>query len=596
MDPNAATFVPRAAITSSGSDSIVSMNASEPSIPRKKKRSTKKRTEKCVDVNHSEASDVRPKQRTNGKRGGKGQAVNRAPQNKARSEALKEAILTRREPQKPAPAPPMKENHQRGEGLKEAMLTRREPAVARQPGGDPTGHLNWWRHLTADDPITLDPLRNLPYEPFELSPDKSIKLFFDGKVSVTHPLFTHKLIHYLFQQILASYLVSSAKFFHPVSRRPLERVECTRLDAYLRRNRLGRPCVTRVFDDKDKASSEVADMRTEAQIIMDGLFGRPGAAPQAPPPMVGHSAQHSTGEMGWRMVDDDEIRAEEAAIHTVEQAWPGLGEPPESREEDPTGSVMWRPQLAAPRGDSVERGHNPSRRGGPDSQDHNPASIYRAAPEGQVVAMSVAQSIGGLRSRQRVPSRGVRDGVVKDKNRREPRGYHPREAATACQVDGAVMMPGSKGSRSTRQKEAKAVVWCDGMGWIAVPTGRDRDTLDEPTPQASTRAVRNACRAAHAPVPKPVGSAWPAKRSGMVVAKVSLRSVKENSNSGGEAQASAETAEADQTDAQEWNDLANLVALQDMSVKQGQGTTTDDEWENLSDPGSVVSDASYCLI
>ena len=42
--------------------------------------------------------------------------------------------------------------------------------------------LNWWRHLEMDDPISLEPLRNLRYEPFELSSDGTVLYYFDGKL------------------------------------------------------------------------------------------------------------------------------------------------------------------------------------------------------------------------------------------------------------------------------------------------------------------------------------------------------------------------------------------------------------------------------
>ena len=48
--------------------------------------------------------------------------------------------------------------------------------------------------------------------------------------------------------VLGSYLVSSGNFLHPTSRRLLAREECARLDTFIRRHRLGRPCVATAFD------------------------------------------------------------------------------------------------------------------------------------------------------------------------------------------------------------------------------------------------------------------------------------------------------------------------------------------------------------
>ncbi|EKX33187.1 hypothetical protein GUITHDRAFT_120629 [Guillardia theta CCMP2712] len=94
----------------------------------------------------------------------------------------------------------------------------------------------WWRNLKdEEDVISLEPLKKLKYEPFEL-PSSSEKIYwFDGRV-------------------LANYLVSSANFVHPVSRRPLERKEVVELDAYLERNKCGKACVTHVYDQKDSSS------------------------------------------------------------------------------------------------------------------------------------------------------------------------------------------------------------------------------------------------------------------------------------------------------------------------------------------------------
>ena len=60
------------------------------------------------------------------------------------------------------------------------------------------GTKKWWRALDDDDPISLEPLRQLSYEPFELIADESVTYYFDGRV-------------------LASYLISSSNFVHPVA-------------------------------------------------------------------------------------------------------------------------------------------------------------------------------------------------------------------------------------------------------------------------------------------------------------------------------------------------------------------------------------------
>jgi len=72
------------------------------------------------------------------------------------------------------------------------------------------------------DPISLEPLADLPYPPFVLRANRarvSANDNFDGNV-------------------LASYLVSTGRFDHPISRRELVREECVRLDAYLVHHKL----------------------------------------------------------------------------------------------------------------------------------------------------------------------------------------------------------------------------------------------------------------------------------------------------------------------------------------------------------------------
>ena len=109
------------------------------------------------------------------------------------------------------------------------------PLLAPEPT-DSTGREKNPRECTAQaqvDPITLDPLRRLPYAPFGLRAPSGFMHYFDGRV-------------------LGSYLVSSGTFLNPLTGLPVARADCERLDAYLRAlpRRLGKPCVTQVFDAK----------------------------------------------------------------------------------------------------------------------------------------------------------------------------------------------------------------------------------------------------------------------------------------------------------------------------------------------------------
>lgn len=96
----------------------------------------------------------------------------------------------------------------------------------------------WWRTLTDSDPITLEPLKRLRYPPFELRASETVATLFDGRV-------------------LATYLISTGNFVHPISRRELTREDCLALDQYLTANRC-------VLADGQNGTSSAADPRAEA--------------------------------------------------------------------------------------------------------------------------------------------------------------------------------------------------------------------------------------------------------------------------------------------------------------------------------------------
>lgn len=126
----------------------------------------------------------------------------------------------------------------------------------------------WWvRELAGrDDPISLEPLRTLRYPPFELQADPQLPHgtdsdWFDGHV-------------------LASYLVSTGQFFHPISRREMRRNECQALDVYLRQHHLGKAQVTEAFDNREAYNNPEAmppgsrahSLRAEADMLLQSLF------------------------------------------------------------------------------------------------------------------------------------------------------------------------------------------------------------------------------------------------------------------------------------------------------------------------------------
>ena len=117
----------------------------------------------------------------------------------------------------------------------------------------------WWKKLTDVAPISLEPLRQLKVAPFDLTVDGTRSSFFDGK-------------------ILATYLVSTGQFAHPISRRELTRDDALRLDEHLRSTRTGKPCVTHAFDHqedykkKDDPENVVRRNQQEATELLRMLY------------------------------------------------------------------------------------------------------------------------------------------------------------------------------------------------------------------------------------------------------------------------------------------------------------------------------------
>ena len=172
----------------------------------------------------------------------------------------------------------------------------------------------WWhRELAAVcDPISLDPLRTLKYPPFELRADPGRSCrdaslpngtpdadFYDGK-------------------LLASYLVSTGNFTHPISRRDLGRPECVQLDQYMVAHRLGKPQVAAAFEHKEEykknpqetpdplsPAGRVAGLRAEADAVLQALFAGASSRRTANAHRGASQPGYSV-EGNMTMVDDDE--------------------------------------------------------------------------------------------------------------------------------------------------------------------------------------------------------------------------------------------------------------------------------------------------
>lgn len=163
----------------------------------------------------------------------------------------------------------------------------------------------WWTGLADDDPITLDALRDLPYPPFGLS--SSIEVGPQGVESYFDPV------------ALASYLTRKAVFENPLTRVPLSRDDCTRLDTHLGQLVRGSRNF-RVADAWDlhrtirtnqalRGGSQPARQSSvrEATAAIHGLFDFSRRADSA---LNSSAAVNATGALS--VVDDDMSRHQEA--------------------------------------------------------------------------------------------------------------------------------------------------------------------------------------------------------------------------------------------------------------------------------------------
>ena len=166
----------------------------------------------------------------------------------------------------------------------------------------------WWltELATEEDPISLEPLRKLRYPPFRLRADPELPHWvsadwFDGKV-------------------LASYLISTGQFNHPISRRALTRDECAALDSYLSEHQLGEAHVELVFRHVKRnvdsatassATSHVARLRAGAATVLGSIFGEPTSTRAA-------SSSSAASRDGNLTIVDDDMRPSHQPVTAAE--------------------------------------------------------------------------------------------------------------------------------------------------------------------------------------------------------------------------------------------------------------------------------------
>ena len=151
----------------------------------------------------------------------------------------------------------------------------------------------WWvRELaTAEDPISLEPLRTLRCPPFHCRADLSLAHatpsdWFDGRV-------------------LAMYLVSTASFLHPISRRALTRDECVKLDEHVTVHQLCAAHVVRVFDGAQNGDANVPQLRAQADALLHSLFARDAERRGRAYSAESDAAVSAAPDGGLVVIDDD---------------------------------------------------------------------------------------------------------------------------------------------------------------------------------------------------------------------------------------------------------------------------------------------------
>eukprot|EP00299_Pterocystis_sp_00344_P018982 c9453_g1_i1.p1 GENE.c9453_g1_i1~~c9453_g1_i1.p1 ORF type:complete len:264 (+),score=52.86 c9453_g1_i1:118-909(+) len=161
--------------------------------------------------------------------------------------------------------------------------SRHQMSVTRMPKNNisdnmpvTANHAFWWRKLKDEDPISLQPLRRLTKEPFNLPLDDSKACWFDCGV-------------------LCDYLASTCNFTHPINRRAITLQDCQRLDAHATHHRISCSAVTPIFLHKDEVIEQrrLDATRIDSVSIASSLFSSPSrasasvaaaAAPHSPPP------------------------------------------------------------------------------------------------------------------------------------------------------------------------------------------------------------------------------------------------------------------------------------------------------------------------
>ena len=123
----------------------------------------------------------------------------------------------------------------------------------------------------------------------------------------------------LASQVLAHYLVSTGRFQHPITRGELSLEECSALDSYIVRHKLGEPQVVHAYEhrheyttDVPTADNRLARIRAEATEILAALFAG-GTEDAGSPEQDVRQGRNTAGDHAIRMSARDRAAAARAA-------------------------------------------------------------------------------------------------------------------------------------------------------------------------------------------------------------------------------------------------------------------------------------------
>ena len=234
---------------------------------------------------------------------------------------------------------------------------------ARKSRGKSSVDGKWWGNSMEVDPISLEPIAELPYPPFRIKVAKSA----GSSGGNSYHLFDGKF--------LAHYVVSTGTFIDPLSRQPLTRSDCLRLDAYIKEHGLGNVSVADALrlsqavakgsaeeDSRGGGSVRAAALQAEAQNVLNAMFQFNSRRNSSEGRGRGRGRDRDRdregdgGEAEMTLIDRvmTELGGDPDEPRTHEEEFPSLGgnassrSPPRSRGHSPARAPLSRTRTPSP--------------------------------------------------------------------------------------------------------------------------------------------------------------------------------------------------------------------------------------------------------